>query len=297
LKKNNYKEKPFIINKKVKKKKAIIFLTKDSYKKRTLTINKKTKRKRRSYLKKKSKFFVTNKEYIRNTIKEEFFKRKTEQNTIQLQFLLEKLLSEHFQINFTIKVTNLFTLFNNKKIYFETFQTKKYKLNKTKTSLIISSAKYHKKLSCLKINKLNILKTNNITNKKYTETIEKTKENFFFGNKDKILGKSFYTLVNYHKYLNAQLLADEICRVMRKRKHHTSIFRTVKTLVDAFPENPIISYHITVEGKINSKSRATNLTVSQGHIPAQHFSARVNFGLSQAKTPTGTFGIRVYIFF
>jgi len=55
----------------------------------------------------------------------------------------------------------------------------------------------------------------------------------------------------------------------------------------------MISYCIIVTGKINSKSRAERLTVVRGHIPIQNFSKRINFGLSQAKTPTGTFGIRV----
>ena len=141
------------------------------------------------------------------------------------------------------------------------------------------------------------MKVDSDISKTYIETIEKIKENFFIGKKGKILGKSFYTLANYHKYLNAQILADEIARLMHKRKHHTTIFHTVKTLIDAFPVNQIVSYHITISGKINSKSRATNIIVSQGHIPTQHFSSRINFGLSQAKTPTGTFGVRVYIYF
>lgn len=55
----------------------------------------------------------------------------------------------------------------------------------------------------------------------------------------------------------------------------------------------MLSYQISITGKLNSKPRARKFYIVKGHIPNQSFTKRINFGLTQAKTPTGTFGIRV----
>ena len=231
-------------------------------------------------------------------MRSEYFQNKTQHTSLQLQLILEKIISKFFHVSLTVKLINTSMLFNNKKIFFDIFQKKrrKSKLKKFRT-LFIKSTKFPRNKSLWKKSNFNIFKIDNIAIKKYIENKEKTKENFLVGEKHKILGKSFFALFYHRKYLDAQLLADEISNLLRKRKTHTTIFNTLRTVADAFPQSSLISYCIIVIGKINSKNRAERLFVAQGHIPIQTFSERINFGLSQAKTPTGTFGIRVWIHF
>ena len=113
------------------------------------------------------------------------------------------------------------------------------------------------------------------------------------GRRKKILGQIFPFLLAAHKYLNAQLLAEQISRFIRKKKKHYNIFYIIYDLWSALKLNRALSYQISITGKLNSKPRARKFYIVKGHIPNQSFTKRINFGLTQAKTPTGTFGIRV----
>ena len=88
-------------------------------------------------------------------------------------------------------------------------------------------------------------------------------------------------------------MAEQISKLIKRKKKQQHIFDIIYSLLNAFAFNRTLSYRIIVNGKLDSKPRARKFYIVNGHIPNQSFLKRINFGLAQAKTPTGTFGIHV----
>jgi ribosomal protein S3 len=96
---------------------------------------------------------------------------------------------------------------------------------------------------------------------------------------------------------NAQLLADHIAFLFKKSRKHWQIIKTFKeilTIMQWFTP-AFKTIKIQIQGCINDSERTRSATIGQAFIITQTFLQRLDYGISQAATPFGALGIRIWI--
>jgi ribosomal protein S3 len=190
----------------------------------------------------------------------------------------------------TAKILLTRTTFSNKKsvknavgkVFFKKLIKKTY-LNKLKTML--------KK----KKNKINL-----------PNPWEKSEENIFKRiqeiraeglKKNQFLSRFIPVLMILNKTLNAQILADQIAFEFERTKNHWPLISSIRSALNVIRFKKLKGYRVGISGKINASSRTRSVFISKGNLPVQTFSERLNFAAAQARARTGTFGIRVWLYY
>lgn len=107
------------------------------------------------------------------------------------------------------------------------------------------------------------------------------------------------SLMIFSKYLEPQLLADELAKVIKNVKKHRWILKDLHKILKTLPLKRGLGYKIALIGRINGarKTRLFSLTKFKQHKSHQTLSKNVNFAMSQAKARIGTFGIKVWTYY
>jgi small subunit ribosomal protein S3 len=92
--------------------------------------------------------------------------------------------------------------------------------------------------------------------------------------------------------IDAQLVAEEIAQQLEKR---VSFRRTMKRAVDQAMEAGALGIRVQLSGRLGGAEMARTETVLQGCIPLSTLRARIDYGFTEARTPQGNIGIKVWI--
>jgi len=156
-----------------------------------------------------------------------------------------------------------------------------------------------------KNNQIKKIITNNKTFKNYTISL-KSNSNFHRNKFETLrqdrktqnfLKRMFPIIINFNKYLDAQLLVDHIARELEYTKKHWPILYLLKNLLSLFPVQRLIAYRIGIFGRINSSKKARVIFLKKGNLPLQNFTKNINFGLAQSRARIGSFGVKMWIYF
>lgn len=190
------------------------------------------------------------------------------------------------------------------------FKTLKFLLKKNKRHTNLKN-KNTEKLFKNTVRKVYIKKIKTILKKRITKLSlpspwEKSEEDIFKRiqqvraeniKKNHFLSRFIPVLMVFNKTLNAQILADQIAFEFEKTKNHWPLVSSIRAGLNIIRFKKLKGFRIAVSGKINGSSRTRTVLISKGNLPTQSFSERMNFATSQARARTGTFGIRVWLYF
>ncbi|MER3414724.1 MAG: 30S ribosomal protein S3 [Gemmataceae bacterium] len=91
---------------------------------------------------------------------------------------------------------------------------------------------------------------------------------------------------------NAQLVAEDIAEQLEKR---ASFRRTMKRAIEMAMENGAKGIRVQLSGRLAGSEMARCEKASEGRIPLQTLRAKIDYGFTEAKTPLGNIGVKVWI--
>ena len=93
--------------------------------------------------------------------------------------------------------------------------------------------------------------------------------------------------------LEAQLVAESIAEQLAKRaSFRRTMRRAVETVMNAGAEG----VKVMLAGRLGGAEMARRTYVSEGKIPLQTLDADISYGFTEAKTPYGNIGVKVWIY-
>ncbi len=92
--------------------------------------------------------------------------------------------------------------------------------------------------------------------------------------------------------IDPQLVGEEIAEQLEKR---ASFRRTMKNAIQRAMENGAKGVKLQLSGRLGGAEMARCEKAMDGSIPLSTLRAKVDFGFSEAKTPQGNIGIKVWI--
>jgi len=92
--------------------------------------------------------------------------------------------------------------------------------------------------------------------------------------------------------IDAQLVAEDIAEQLEKR---ASFRRTIKRSIELSMENGAKGVRIQLSGRLGGSEMARMESSMSGSIPLSTLRARVEYGFSEASTPQGNIGIKVWM--
>ncbi|QDU60166.1 30S ribosomal protein S3 [Planctomycetes bacterium Pan216] len=92
--------------------------------------------------------------------------------------------------------------------------------------------------------------------------------------------------------IDAQLVAEDIAEQLERR---SSFRRTMKRAMDAVMDAGGKGVKINLAGRLGGAEMARRETVLKGSVPLATLRAKISYGFTEAKTPQGHIGIKVWI--
>jgi small subunit ribosomal protein S3 len=92
--------------------------------------------------------------------------------------------------------------------------------------------------------------------------------------------------------IDAQLVSEDIAEQLEKR---ASFRRTIKRAIDLSMENGAKGVRIQLSGRLGGSEMARMESSMAGSIPLSTLRARVEYGFSEASTPQGNIGVKVWM--
>jgi small subunit ribosomal protein S3 len=92
--------------------------------------------------------------------------------------------------------------------------------------------------------------------------------------------------------IDAQLVSEDIAEQLEKR---ASFRRTIKRSIDLSMENGAKGVRIQLSGRLGGSEMARMESSMSGSIPLSTLRARVEYGFSEASTPQGNIGVKVWM--
>jgi small subunit ribosomal protein S3 len=92
--------------------------------------------------------------------------------------------------------------------------------------------------------------------------------------------------------IDAQLVSEDIAEQLEKR---ASFRRTIKRSIDLSMENGAKGVRIQLSGRLGGSEMARMESSMAGSIPLSTLRARVEYGFSEASTPQGNIGVKVWM--
>jgi small subunit ribosomal protein S3 len=93
--------------------------------------------------------------------------------------------------------------------------------------------------------------------------------------------------------LSAQIVADSIARQMEKKMPYR---RVIKNAMAKTMEKGGLGIKVKLGGRLNGAEIARRETFKEGSIPTQTIRADVELAYERAETPSGTIGLKVWIY-
>jgi len=93
--------------------------------------------------------------------------------------------------------------------------------------------------------------------------------------------------------LDSQLVADSIAQQIEKR---VMFRRAMKRAVMSTMRSGALGVKVRVSGRLNGSEIARTEWYREGRIPLHTFRADIDYGLSEANSPYGVIGVKVWIF-
>ena len=93
--------------------------------------------------------------------------------------------------------------------------------------------------------------------------------------------------------LSASLVADSIARQIEKKMPYR---RVIKNTIAKTMEKGGLGIKVKLGGRLNGAEIARRETYKDGSIPTQTIRADVDFAYERAETPSGTIGLKVWIY-
>jgi hypothetical protein len=155
------------------------------------------------------------------------------------------------------------------------------------------------KLCAPKLWTQNLSKRNVYLYEKWKKKQQKKQNTLSQFNKRKFIKSFVPSLMLFSKYLEPQLLAEEIAKIVKDVKKHRWILKDIHRILRTLPLKRGLGYKIALIGRINGarKTRLFSLTKFKQHKSHQTLSENVNFAMAQAKARIGTFGIKVWVYY
>lgn len=92
--------------------------------------------------------------------------------------------------------------------------------------------------------------------------------------------------------IEAQLVAEDIAEQLERR---ASFRRTMKRSVEAVTDAGAKGVKIQLSGRLGGAEMARRENILQGSVPLATLRAKISYGFTEAKTPQGHIGIKVWI--
>ena len=92
--------------------------------------------------------------------------------------------------------------------------------------------------------------------------------------------------------IDAQLVAEDIAEQLEKR---ASFRRTIKRAIDLAMENGAKGVRVQLSGRLGGSEMARMESSMAGSIPLSTLRARVEYGFTEASTPQGNIGVKVWM--
>jgi len=105
-------------------------------------------------------------------------------------------------------------------------------------------------------------------------------------------------MVNSSTSNTAKLLSRFIALQFQITKRHNTFLTFLKRatfLFNSSPNSKILGIKIIITGKFNGAPRAKKRTIQSGRLPLQSFNSKIDYHNTDAFTPYGTFGVKVWI--
>ena len=93
--------------------------------------------------------------------------------------------------------------------------------------------------------------------------------------------------------LSAAIVADSIARQIEKKMPYR---RVIKNAIAKTMEKGGLGIKVKLGGRLNGAEIARRETYKDGSVPTQTIRADVDFAYERAETPSGTIGLKVWIF-
>ena len=93
--------------------------------------------------------------------------------------------------------------------------------------------------------------------------------------------------------LSAPIVADSIARQLEKKMPYR---RVIKNAIAKTLEKGGLGINVKLGGRLNGAEIARRETFKDGSIPSQTIRADVDFAYERAETPSGTLGLKVWIY-
>ena len=106
------------------------------------------------------------------------------------------------------------------------------------------------------------------------------------------------TLTLFTKYLDPQLLADTIAKIIQRARKQSWFLYDLRQILRSLFLESIAGYKIVLIGRINGRNKTGLLTIKNAKEAnaQQTWLKQVSFGMAQAKGRIGTFGIKIWIY-
>ena len=155
------------------------------------------------------------------------------------------------------------------------------------------------KLCAPKLWTQNLSKRNAYLYEKWKKKQQKKQNTLSQFNKRKFIKSFVPSLMIFSKYLEPQLLAEEVAKIVKDVKKHRWILKDIHKILRTLPLKRGLGYKIALIGRINGarKARLFSLTKFKQHKSHQTLSENVNFAMAQVKARIGTFGIKVWVYY
>lgn len=92
--------------------------------------------------------------------------------------------------------------------------------------------------------------------------------------------------------LNAQLVAEQTAQELERR---SAFRRTLKNMVDTTMDAGARGVKIMLSGRLGGAEIARSVHQHRGSIPLHTFSAKIDYGFTEARTKYGSIGVKVWI--
>lgn len=93
--------------------------------------------------------------------------------------------------------------------------------------------------------------------------------------------------------LSAKLVSEEVARQIERRRHPA---RVILMEADKVMMKGALGVKIEVGGRLGGAEIARRDRVSRGSVPLQTLRARIDYGLSVARTKYGAIGVKVWVY-
>jgi len=140
------------------------------------------------------------------------------------------------------------------------------------------------------------MKQKNAYLKLKAKTIQKQSEHrLHWASKANFMPNIIPALTLFSKYLDPQMFAEQLAKILEKTKRHSSTLKVIETALRMIHMQRGIGYRIALIGRADgaNKSRIIYLRKLNRSRSRQVFMKNVNFGMSQARATIGAFGVKV----